>query len=311
MRQQGAPTPKQPAPAAGAPERGGFAGAARAMAPRQQPAKGAAGPRPPGQAAGAGPSGQPVGHGRRPLTGACACALFEGCRRVRLRTVGAQARGRGIFKHGRNERRRRRLRRAGGLRGRPGQKGAAQLRRAARIARRRGRQGARAAPARCSHRTPAWSAGGEGGSGALLASHAGMVGVLAQIALRRRARGAALANHARSRGLRYGGHSNNSSWASMSKGVALGCLSSVLALFHVEHQPRCTTGSSRDPPGSAGAGGALLRTPMAVRPLAAGKVRALPSHRQAGNSGCGAGGAAARRGRVWGACRHGRALRKM
>ena len=118
------------------------------MGPRQQPARGAAGPRPPAQAAGAGPSGQPVGHGRRPLTGACACALFEGCRRVRLRTVGAQARGRGIFKHGRNERRRRRLRRAGGLRGRPGQKGAAQLRRAARIARRHGRQGAKAGPAR-------------------------------------------------------------------------------------------------------------------------------------------------------------------
>ena len=197
------------------------------MAPRQQPAKGAAGPRPPGQAAGAGPSGQPVGHGRRPLTGACACALFEGCRRVRLRTVGAQARGRGIFKHGRNERRRRRLRRAGGLRSRPGRRGAAQLRRAARIARRPGRQGARADPARCS-----------GGSGALLASHAGAVSTLAQIALRRRARGVAPANHARSRGRRYGGHSNNSSWISMSKGVALGCLSSVLALIDGGSQPR-------------------------------------------------------------------------
>ena len=154
MRQQGAPAPKQPAPAAGAPERGGFPGAARVMAPRQQPAKGAACPRPPGQAAGAGPNGQPVGHGRRPLTGACACALAEGCRRVRLRTGGALARGRGIFKQGRKERRRHRLRRAGGLRSRPGRKGAAQLRRAARIARRRGRRG----------------------SGALLASHAGMVG---------------------------------------------------------------------------------------------------------------------------------------
>ena len=249
MRQQGAPTPKQPAPAAGAPERGGFAGAARAMAPRQQPAKGAAGPRPPAQAAGAGPSGQPVGHGRRPLTGACACALFEGCRRVRLRTVGAQARGRGIFKHGRNERRRRRLRRAGGLRSRPGRRGAAQLRRAARVARRPGHQRAAAGLARGSRRTPARSPARGGVTGARLASHAGAVSTLAQIALRRRARGAAralrrrargvaLANHARSRGLRYGGHSNNSSWISMSKGVALGCLSSVLALFHVEQQPR-------------------------------------------------------------------------
>ena len=145
------------------------------MAPRQQPAKGAACPRPPGQAAGAGPNGQPVGHGRRPLTGACACALFEGCRRVRLRTVGAQARGRGIFKHGRNERRRRRLRRAGGLRSRPGRRGAAQLRRAARIARRPGRQGAKAGPARGSRRTPARSPARGGVTGARLASHAGMV----------------------------------------------------------------------------------------------------------------------------------------
>ena len=174
-----------------------------------------------------------------------------------------------------------------------------------------GSKGGGAAPARCSHRTQAWSAGGEGGPGARLASHAGIVSTLAQIALRRRARGAALANHARSRGLRYGGHRNNSSWISMSKGVALGCLSSVLALIDGGSQPRCTPSSPRWPPGRAGVGGALLRTPMAVRPLAAGKVRALPSHRQAGNSGCGAGGAAARRGRVWGACRRGRALRKM
>lgn len=160
-----------------------------------------------------------------------------------------------------------------------------------------GSKGGSAVPARCSHRTPAWSAGGEGGSGALLASRRSIVTMLAQIALRRRARGAALANHARSRGLRYGGHSNNSSWASMSKGVALGCLSSVLALVGEGIQPRCTPSSPRWPPGSAGVSGALLRTPMAVRPLAAGKVRALPSHRQAGNSGGGAGGAAARRGR--------------
>ena len=211
MRQQGAPTPKQPAPAAGAPERGGFSGAARAMGPRQQPARGAAGPRPPAQAAGAGPSGQPVGHGRRPLTGACACALFEGCRRVRLRTVGAQARGRGIFKHGRNERRRRRLRRAGGLRSRPGRRGAAQLRRAARVARRPGHQRAAAGLARSSHRPQAGSPAGSGVSGAQLASHAGQVSGGRLSSLRRRARGAALANHARSRGLRYGGHSKNSS----------------------------------------------------------------------------------------------------
>ena len=199
MRQQGAPTPKQPAPAAGAPERGGFSGAARAMGPRQQPARGAAGPRPPAQAAGAGPSGQPVGHGRRPLTGACACALAKGCRRVRLRTVGAQARGRGIFKHGRNERRRRRLRRAGGLRSRPGRRGAAQLRRAARIARRRGHQRAAAGLARSSRRTPARSPGGEGEPGAQLVSHAGQVARgrrrlrrAARIARRRGHQGAAL-----------------------------------------------------------------------------------------------------------------------
>ena len=201
-------------------------------------------------------------------------------------------------------------------------RGRRRARRAARVARRRGHRRAAASPARGSRRTQAWSPAGSGVTGAQLASHAGQVSTLAQIALRRRARGAAralrrrargvaLANHARSRGLRYGGHSNNSSWISMSKGVAHGCLSSVLALVGGGNQPRCTTGSSRDQPGSAGVSGALLRTPMAVRPLAAGKVRALPSHRQAGNSGCGAGGAAARRGRVWGACRHGRALRKM
>ena len=145
------------------------------MAPRQQPAKGAACPRPPAQAAGAGPSGQPVGHGRRPLTGACACALFEGCRRVRLRTGGAQARGRGIFKHGRNERRRRRLRRAGGLRSRPGRRGAAQLRRAARIARRPGPQRAAAGLARGSHRPQAGSPAGSGVTGAQVVSPAGQV----------------------------------------------------------------------------------------------------------------------------------------
>ena len=283
-------------------------GAARVMAPRQQPAKGAACPRPPGQAAGAGPNGQPVGHGRRPLTGACACALAEGCRRVRLRTGGALARGRGIFKQGRKERRRHRLRRAGGLRGRPGRKGAARLRRAARIARRPGLQRAAASPARCSRHTPAWSArcsrhtpawsaGGDGVTGAQVEPRRSIVTMRAKITLRRRARGAALANHARSRGLRYGGHSNNSSGVSMSKGVALGCLSSGLALVGGGNQPRCTAWRSMDPPAGVGVGGALRRTPRAARPGAAGKVRALPSHRQAGNSGGGAGGAAARRGR--------------
>ena len=171
--------------------------------------------------------------------------------------------------------------------------------------------GVGAAPARCSHRTQAGSAGGEGGSGALLASRRSIVTMRAKITLRRRARGAALANHARSRGLRYGGHSNNSSGESMSKGVALGCLSSGLALVGEDGQPRCTAWRSKDPPGGAGAGGALLRTPWAVRPLAACKVRALPWHGQAGGSGRGAGGAAARRGRIWGACRRGRALQKM
>ena len=183
--------------------------------------------------------------------------------------------------------------------------------RAARIARRRGHQRAAASPARRSCRTPAGSPAGGGVSGAQVVSRWRAVPRGRLSSLRRRARGAALANRARSRGRRYGGHSNNSSWASMSKGVALGCLSSVLALFHVEHQPRCAVRTSMWPPGGAGVGGALLRTPMAVRPLAAGKVRALPSHGQAGNSGCGAGGAAARRGRVWGACRLWRALRKM
>ena len=175
MRQQGAPAPKQPAPAAGAPERGGFPGAARVMAPRQQPAKGAACPRPPGQAAGAGPNGQPVGHGRRPLTGACACALAEGCRRVRLRTGGALARGRGIFKQGRKERRRRRLRRAGGLHGGTVSRWRQRHRRPARIARRPGLQRAAVSPARCSRRTPARSPAGGGVTGARLASHAGQV----------------------------------------------------------------------------------------------------------------------------------------
>ena len=167
------------------------------------------------------------------------------------------------------------------------------------------------APARCSHRTQAWSAGGGGGSGALLAPRRSIVTMRAKIALRRRDRGAALANHARTRVSRYGGHSKNSAWASMSKGVAQGCLSSVLALVGVDGQLHCAPGAPASRLGGAGVSGALLRMPKAARPQAAGKVRALPSYGQAGNSGCGAGGAAARRGRVWGACRHGRALRKM
>ena len=171
--------------------------------------------------------------------------------------------------------------------------------------------GVGAAPARCSHRTQAWSAGGGGGSGALLAPRRSIVTMRAKITLRRRARGAALANHARSRGLRYGGHSSNSSGVSMSKGVALGCLSSDSGLFHVEHKPSCAVRASGWPPGGTGAGGALLRAPITARPLAACRVRALPWHGQAGGSGRGAGGAAARRGRIWGACRRGRALQKM
>ena len=175
--------------------------------------------------------------------------------------------------------------------------GRRRLRRAARVARRPGLQRAAASAARSSRHTPAWSAGGDGVTGAQLASRRGIVSMLARIALRRRARGAALANHARSRGLRYGGHSIISSWESMSKGVALGCLSGDSGLFHVERQPQWGTGGQVDPPGGAGASGALLRTPWAVRPLAACKVRALPWHGQAGSSGRGAGGAAARRGR--------------
>ena len=217
---------------------------------------------------------------------------------------------------------RRRLRRAGGLHGGTVSSGRRRHRRPARIARRRGHQRAAAPPARGSHRTQAGSPAGGGVTGAQLASHAGMVGggrwrhrraarVARRRGHRRRARVAAPANHARSRGLRYGGHSISSSWESMSKGVALGCFSGDLGLFHVEHRPRCATDGQVDPPGGAGASGALLRTPWAVRPLAACKVRALPWHGQAGGSGRGAGGAAARRGRIWGACRRGRALQKM
>ena len=172
-------------------------------------------------------------------------------------------------------------------------------------------KGGSAAPARCSHRTQASSARGEGSSGALLASPAGIVSMPAQIALRRRARWAALANHARSLGRRYGGHSRWCSSSSISHGAAHGCLSSVLALVGGGAQAPFTPAAAADRLGGADVGGALLRTPTAARPLAACKVRALPSHGQAGNSGRSAGGSAARRGRVWGAWRQGRALRKM
>ena len=190
-------------------------------------------------------------------------------------------------------------------------RGQRRLRRAARVARWRGVQGAAAAPARSSHRTLARCPGGSGGSGALLASRRSIVSMRAKITLRRRARGAARASHARSRDPRYCGHSIISSWGSMSKGVAHGCLSGDSELFHVERQPRWAARGQLDPPGSAGAGGALLRAPITARPLAACRVRALPWHGQAGSSGRGAGGAAARRGRIRGACRRGRALQKM
>ena len=229
-----------------------------------------------------------------------------------------------------------------------------------RYPRRHGVQGAAAAPAPCSHRTQAGSPGGSGGTGARIASHAGAVsrGLRrvrrpARIARRRSRQGcarvAAPANHARSRGLRYGGHSISSSWASMAQGLALGCFSGDVGFFQVERQPRWSTGGQVDQLGGAGAGGALLRTPITVQPAAACRVRALPWHGQAGGSGRGAGGAAARRGRgaaggrwsggtvapkwrqakhcrnigrdgadaepnpgsTWGVCRHGRARRKM
>ena len=227
---------------------------------------------------------------------------------MRLRTVGAQARGRGIVKHGQNERRRRRLRQAGGRRGRPGRRGAAQIGRAARVSPGRRRhavpcpwqarsKGGSADRARCSRRSQARSARGRGSSGALLASHRGIVGMQAQIARRRSARGVALANHARPRASRYGGHSNNSSWASMSKGVAPGCLSSVLALVGVDRQLDHAPGAPAARRVGASVRGALLRMPKAARPAAACKARALPSHGQAGDSGRSAGGLAARRGR--------------
>ena len=190
-------------------------------------------------------------------------------------------------------------------------RGLRRVRRPARIARRPGRQGAAASPARGSRRTPARCPGGCGVSGAQVVSRWRAVSRVRLSSLRRRARGVAPANHARARGRRYSGHSIIDIWASMSKGFAFGCFSGVLGLFHVEHQPRCATGGQVDPQGGAGAGGALLRAPITARPLAACRVRALPWHGQAGGSGRGAGGAAARRGRIWGACRRGRALQKM
>ena len=210
--------------------------------------------------------------------------------------------------------------------------------------RRHGVQRAAASPAPCSHRTQAGSPAGDGATGARLASHAGGVTSgrrrhrRAARVTRRHGRRGAMASPARSSRLagalsacwresrsgaalagrrsqitraRGGGHSISSSWESMSKRVAHGCFSGDSGLFYVGRQPHCTTGGQVDPPGCTGASGALLRTPWAVRPLAACKVRALPSHGQAGNSGRGAGGAAARRGRIWGACRRGRALQKM
>ena len=178
------------------------------MGPRQQPAKGAACPRPPAQAAGAGPSGQPVGHGRSPLTVDMRLRTGMGCRRVRLRTGGAPARGRGTFKCGRNERRRRRLRRAGGLHGGTVSRWRRRHRRPARIARRPGHQRAAASPARGSRRTPAGSPAGSGVTGARLASHAGRVTSgrrrvrrAGRVALARGVQGAALvATAPRSRG---------------------------------------------------------------------------------------------------------------
>ena len=151
--------------------------------------------------------------------------------------------------------------------------------------------------ARCSHRTQAWSAGGGGGSGALLASHRGIVGMQAQIARRRSARGVALENHARQRASRYGGHSSPSASASIAQGVSPGCLSSDLALVGVDRQLDHEPGAPAARLVGASVRGALLRMPKAARPAAACKVRALPSHGQAGDSGRSAGGLAARRGR--------------
>ena len=77
----------------------------------------------------------------------------------------------------------------------------------------------------------------------------------------------------------------------------------VACRFHVEHQLRCKLHGQH---GRAGIWGALLRVPISARPVAAGKVRALASHGQAGSSGRGGGGARAGRGRGAGAAAAGR-----
>ena len=122
-----------------------------------------------------GRAGNHVRHGRRPLAVDMRLRTGMGCRRVRLRTGGAPARGGGTFKCDQNERRRRRLRRAGGLHGGTVSRWRRRHRRPARIARRPGLQRAAASPARGSRRTPARSPAGGGVTGARLASHAGQV----------------------------------------------------------------------------------------------------------------------------------------
>jgi len=248
----------------------------------------------------------------RGVQGAAACPARRSCRAGARCPGGSGVSGAQVVSRWRAvSRGQRRVRRAGRVALARGVQGAAAC-----PARRSCRAGARcpgaaACPARRSCRAGARCPGGSGVSGAQVASRRGIVSILARIALRRRARGAARANHARSRDPRCGGHSIISSWESMSKGAALGCFSGVSGLFHVERQPRWAARGQLDPPGSAGVSGALLRTPITARPLAACRVRALPWHGQAGGSGRGAGGAAARRGRIRGACRRGRALQKM
>ena len=66
-------------------------------------------------------------------------------------------------------------------------------------------------------------------------------------ALRRHARGVALAHRARTLDMRSGGHSNSGSGRSMTRGVAHGCLSDKSVLFHVEHKPGFTVGGPQWP----------------------------------------------------------------
>ena len=66
-------------------------------------------------------------------------------------------------------------------------------------------------------------------------------------ALRRHARGVALAHRARTLDMRSGGHGNSGSGRSMARGVAHGCLSDKSVLFHVEHKPGFTTGGPQWP----------------------------------------------------------------